>query len=44
MMYGVGMQSIDPKTLGGVEIHPVAVVENEIKKKAVVTRCASAAQ
>lgn len=29
MMYGVGMQSIDPKTLG-MEIHPVAIVENEL--------------
>lgn len=43
MMYGVGMQSIDPKTLE-MEIHLVAIVENEIKKKTVVTRCAAAAQ
>lgn len=28
MMYGVGMQSIDPKTLRGMVIHPVAVVES----------------
>ena len=44
MMYGDGMQSIDPKTLGGMAIHPVAVVENKIKMKTVVTRCAAAAQ
>lgn len=44
MMYGVGMQSIDPKTLGGMVIHPVAVVESKIKMKTVVTRCAAAAQ
>lgn len=44
MMYGIGMQSIDPKTLVGMEIHPVAVVESKIKKKTVVTRCAAAAQ
>lgn len=28
----------------GMGIHPVAVVENKMKKKAVVTRCAAAAQ